>query len=298
MKFNLPQCHCHFLSLTTIFLLLFNNYIVVESHMSDDWAEVYNTDELLCEISQLGLYGVESNHTKPFKYNYTMEYEKWSGISRDMDVGDTENTEHNIESIVKGVETVIITSILKSTSLFEVCQFDEERRGRKMTQLRSMMPHGRKLSQDVIGITTKPDDKYSVIDCASDAVSTESTCLSIQGEFMLYLEDSSSQLQNGEVEEIRSVIQDLLSADGMLVTETSSILRMEYIDENGSYGSSPDQKNGWNTAQKASISIGSITGVALCGLLGYGGYKWRQRRQRDAGIAEYNEHAANQARIY
>ena len=165
-----------------------------------------------------------------------------------------------------------------------------------MAQLRPNMSHGRRLDQSVIGITTKPDDGYSIIDCTSDAISNESTCVSVQGELTLYLEDSSSELHKEGMKEIQSVLQSLLSADGSLVTETRSILKMEYIQDANGNTSSLESRTGLNSVQKASISIGSILGVALFGLLGFGGYKWRKRRQRDAGIAEYNNHFMQQIR--
>lgn len=297
MRFNLSRCYHYFVSLTTVLILLCNHVNLAEPHpgMVDDWAEVYDIDELLCEISQQGLYGEESDHMKLIKYDYTMEYERSSDTYIDGDIDDAENTEH-IESIIKGIETVIMSSILKSTSLFNECQVVVERRGRKMAQLRPNMSHGRRLDQSVIGITTKPDDGYSIIDCTSDAISNESTCVSVQGELTLYLEDSSSELHKEGMKEIQSVLQSLLSADGSLVTETRSILKMEYIQDANGNTSSLESRTGLNSVQKASISIGSILGVALFGLLGFGGYKWRKRRQRDAGIAEYNNHFMQQIR--
>lgn len=249
-------------SLTTaIALVIFSNDVV--SHNSDDFFHSSS-----CQVSnwnESSLFGTESDSTQSIKYGYKMEYD--GNV-----VGSNDNAD--IHLIINEIEIEISNGILMQTSLFEECKEDDGRK-RKLFRSRRLMlsEKKRKLEQSVIGLTSKPDDTYTVVDCKADAVSSQSTCMIVQGELTLYLQNESSQSQNEDGAEILTFIQSLLDDDVFPNKVDTSILKLEFYDSNiDSNGATIDTKLKKMSGTKKSLMVlGSITAA---GLVGYGGYKF------------------------
>lgn len=242
-----------------IFLAFLSTYGI--SHSDDDWID--NIESLACHVSaESGLYGLQTTNEQSIQFYYDLEY----------------SPEGDIDDILNDVETTIGNYILRHSSLFQQCTITRrERRVKrigetslKVSTLSSSTSSSRNLSAaDIVGLSTRPIDTHSLIECPSDAVSTDSTCVSVDAELRLYFEEGAQHLQDTGV--VRSSIRNLMHVDGLLVNEDTQIRKIDYYDSRAQGATFTLSASG-----TGAVIIGASLGVVLLALFGY---KWKQKRQ-------------------
>ncbi len=209
-----------------------------------------------CKVSQSGQFGSISAFTQNIQYEYEMVYDGQEG-------------DGVIDEIIHKVEKGISNTLISELSL---CSTQKRQRTRRISKsyLR------RNLKQAVIGLTSKPDDTYTVEECSAGVDSSKSNCVLVKGGVSLFIENALSQIQDEG--DILETIQVLMN-NGILSKVHPSIVSMKYHGSTISKGTTTY----FTTSSKMTdgyVFIMIAGSIAMSGLVGFAIVNWRKDTER------------------
>lgn len=225
--------------------------------------DFFNVDDNMnpsnCKVSQSGQFGSISPFTQNIQYEYEMVYDGQEG-------------DGVIDEIIHEVETGVSNTLLSELSL---CSTQKRQRTRRI----SKSYFRRNLKQAVIGLTSKPDDTYTVEECSSGVDSSQSNCVLVKGGVSLYMENALSQIQDES--DILETIQRLMNNGGSLSKVHPSIVSMKYHGSTVSKGTT--RTTYFTTSSKISdgyVFIMIAGSIVIAGLAGFAIVNWRKDIER------------------
>jgi hypothetical protein len=246
-----------------------------------------------CQVDDEGLFGQSSTNIDSIEYKYIMRYS---------------TKVQNPKWIIGKLEGVISNSILTSTQIFQGCYESDER---SLLRASSASSSNRKLSQNIIGMKSSPDDAIDQNqDCPSEFINSDSECKIVNGEMSLYY-----TTEENKSTDIHNTILDLIEkgmADGSFANEITRIKDLSYITPQtprtvGEYPEHPEQptvdqgddntiqdsSSGWiTTSTLGFISVGMSILIILVALVAM---QHRHKKQKMA--EEYYDGALDDSSV-